>query len=282
MPSRGQECPRHTGALLTRHCCSGQCSLHRFCLSLRGDSEFGVEFGGFVEDSVFDDQLGLADVADVFGRVAVDKNQVGQFAGSDRTQVFIHAHDFGGTERRVLENLGGGDAGLVVEFEFVKESESCHGVGAGFDLDSRAIEKAGEVHHLGEGFPVGVIHAGRRSEALGEQAAADLRGETAGDGLKADGDLAGTAHELIFEDAESEIELGVVILQELDEGLDLRRVEVEASRDFSGLDEAGDGVGVFDLGKEVEDEEIDVLDFVVAEFDALGGGHFGGNVPADP
>ena len=147
--------------------------------------------------------------------------------------------------------------------------------------EAGAIEKSGELDHLGEGFFVGVFHAFGRSHASGEQSAAHLRGKAAGDGLEAGRDLSGAGHVLIFEDAEREVELGVMILEQLDEGLDLRRGEVEAGGDFSGLGEAGDGVGVFDFGEEIEDEKIDVLNFVVAELDALRGGHSGGNVSAD-
>ena len=101
------------------------------------------------------------------------------------------------------------------------------------------------------------------------------------DGPIAGRNLADAAHVLVFEDAEGQVELGVVILQQLDEGLNLRRVQVETGRNFAGLGQSGDGVRVFDFGKEIEHEKIDVLDFVVAESDTLGGGHFGGNVSAD-
>src|SRR5208282_5059600 len=187
----------------------------------------------------------------------------------------------GGVERGILQNLVGGNARLDVEFEFAMERESGHGVGAGFDGDSGTIKQAGELHHLGERCSVGFVHAGGRSQALREQAAANLRGQAAGDGLEANGDVAGAVQVLIFENAEREIELGVVILQQLDEGLDLGRSEVEAGSSFSGFDQSGDGVCVFDLGKEIQDEKIHVLNFVEAEIDALRGDHFGGNVSAD-
>ena len=48
-----------------------------------------------------------------------------------------------------------------------------------------------------------------------------------------------------------------------------------------GFGEPCDGVGVLDFGEEIQDEKVDVLNFVVAEFDTLGGGHFGGDVSAD-
>jgi len=51
--------------------------------------------------------------------------------------------------------------------------------------------------------------------------------------------------------------------------LDLGRSEIEASGDFSGLGEAGDGVGVFDFGEKVRTRKIDVLNFVVTLLDAL-------------
>jgi hypothetical protein len=93
--------------------------------------------------------------------------------------------------------------------------------------------------------------------------------------------LSSTIEVLIFEDAQGKIELGVVILKQLDEGLHLGRAEVETGAAFCGFDEASNGVGVFDVGKEIQNQEVDVLDFVVSEFDTLRGGHFGGDVPAD-
>ena len=123
----------------------------------------------------------------------------------------------------------GGDAGLDVEFEFAMEGESGHGVGAVFNGNSGAIEKAGELHHLGERFPVGLFHAGRRSHAGGEQAAADLGRQRLATGWKPRGICPGRCQILVFENAEREVELGVVILQELDEDLHLRGVEVETS-----------------------------------------------------
>ena len=62
----------------------------------------------------------------------------------------------------------------------------------------------------------------------------------------------------------------------------MRRVQIEASCNLAGLGQSRDGVRVLDLGKEVEYEKVDVLNLVVAEFDALGSSHFGGNVSADP
>ncbi len=50
---------------------------------------------------------------------------------------------------------------------------------------------------------------------------------------------------------------------------------------LGGFGEARDGVGVLDFGKEIQDEKIDVLNFVVAELDTLRGSHFGGDVSAD-
>src|ERR1700686_387845 len=143
------------------------------------------------------------------------------------------------------------------------ERESSHGVGAGLNGNSRAIKQTGEIHHLGERFSIGLVHTGGRSHAEGEQAAANLRGQPAGDGLESSGNLAGAAEVLVFEDAEGKVELGVVILQQLDEGLYLRRREVETGADLAGFDEARDGVGVLDVGKEIQDEEIHMLNFVV-------------------
>ena len=124
-------------------------------------------------------------------------------------------------------------------------------------------------------------NAGGRSHSGGEKAAANLGRKAIGDAFVAGRDLSDAGHVLVFKDAEGEIELGVVVLQKLDEGLDLGRGEVEAGCDFSGLGETGDGVGVFDFGEEVQDEKVDVLDLVIAEPDTLVGGHFGGNVSAD-
>ncbi len=245
------------------------------------DSQFGVEFGRVVEDAVFYGDEGFADVADVLCGVAVDQDEVGEFAGSDGAEIFIHAHDAGGVEGGVLQDDVGGDAGLDVEFEFAMEGESGHAVGAVFDGEAGAVEKSGEFEHFGEGFFVGVVHAWGRSHAGGEKAAADLGGETVGHGFESGRNLAGVGHVLVFENAEGEVEFGVVSLQELDEGLDGGGVEVERGGEFSGFGEAGDGVGVFDFGEEVENEKVDVLDFVVAELDALRSDHVGRDVSTD-
>src|SRR5260370_580058 len=166
--------------------------------------------------------------------------------GGDRVQL-EPPHRAGGLaagwiQSRVLQNLCRGDAGLVVEFEFAVESESSHGVGAGFDGNSSAIEQASELHHLGERLSVGLVHTGGRSQAGGEQAAANLRRQAVGDGLKAAGNLSG-AVEVIFENAEGEIELGVVVLQQLYKGQDFRRLEVETGAGFSGVNQTCRGVG---------------------------------------
>jgi len=82
---------------------------------------------------------------------------------------------------------------------------------------------------------------------------ANLCGQATGDGLEANGNVTGAVQVSIFEDIEREIELGVVVLQQLDEGLDLGRSEVETGSTVGGFDQARDGVGVFDFGKEIQD-----------------------------
>jgi len=93
------------------------------------------------------------------------------------------------------------------------QGESGHGVGAGFDGDSGAVEQAGEFHDLGPGFHIDFIFAWGWAHALGKEAAANLRGQAAGDGPVSAGNFAGAAEVFVFEDAEGEVELGVVILQ---------------------------------------------------------------------
>ena len=55
------------------------------------------------------------------------------------------------------------------------------------------------------------IPAGRSHSDI-EETATDLRGQTAGNGLKSKRNLARAHHVLIFEDAERQIEFSVVIL----------------------------------------------------------------------
>jgi hypothetical protein len=58
------------------------------------------------------------------------------------------------------------------------------------------------------------------------------------------------------------------------------RAEVEIRAAFCGFDEASNGIVVFDFGHEIQNQEIDLLDFVVSEFDTLRDGHFGRDVSA--
>ena len=196
-------------------------------LPLWSYSEFGIEFGGFVEDSIFHYYDRLSYVADVGCRVAVDQYQIGQLAGRDGAEIFIHAHDAGCVERGILQDDVGGNSGLDVDFKLTVKSESCHVVGTVFDGEAGAVEKSFELEHLGERFLVGFFHAFGRRHSGGEQAAADLRGQTIGDWAEANRNFSGRGHVLIFKDRHGEIEFGVMLLQKLDEGLDLRRVEVE-------------------------------------------------------
>src|SRR5208337_1023011 len=119
-------------------------------------SKFGIKFGGFIEDSIFHYENSFSDVADVDGGIAVDECEVGQLASGDGAQIFIHAHDAGGVEGGILQDMAWGNAGLDVEFEFAVEGESGHIVGTVFDGEAGVIEKSGEVEHLGEGFFVRV------------------------------------------------------------------------------------------------------------------------------
>ena len=48
--------------------------------------------------------------------------------------------------------------------------------------------------------------------------------------------MTGAVEILIFEDTEGEVEFGVMILQQFDEGLDGRGVEIERGSHFGGLD----------------------------------------------
>src|SRR5208282_2493355 len=201
--------------------------------------------------------------------------------GGYGAQIFVQAHDAGGVHRGILQNLVGRDAGLDVEFKFAVQGESGHGVGAGFDGNSGAIEKAGKIQHFGERLSVGFVHTGWRSQAAREQAAANLIGQAAGDGLEAAGNLSSAAQVHVFEDTEREIELGVVILKQLDEGVHLGRGEVEVGSELGRRGETDGCIRVFDVGEEIQHEEVDVLNFVVAELDTLGGGHFCGDVSAD-
>ena len=81
-----------------------------------------------------------------------------------------------------------------------------------------AIEKASKLDHLGERLFVGLVHAGGRSHAGGEQAAADLRQAVDWRRVESRGEIwPMRCHVLIFEDAQSEIQFCVVILQQFDE-----------------------------------------------------------------
>ena len=73
----------------------------------------------------------------------------------------------------------------------------------------------------------------------------------------------------------------MVILQQLDEGLHLRRIEIKLDTALGRFDQTRNCIGVLDVGEEIQDEEIDMLDFVVAELDTLRGSHFGRDVSAD-
>jgi hypothetical protein len=52
---------------------------------LGGYSQFGIEFGGFIENSVFYYYGRFSYVADVPGGISVYEDYVGQFAGGDGT-----------------------------------------------------------------------------------------------------------------------------------------------------------------------------------------------------
>jgi len=60
--------------------------------------------------------------------------------------------------------------------------------------------------------------------------------------------------------------------------LHFRRIQVEAGCELCGSSGAR-GLRVFYFGKEIEDQEIDVLDFVEAELHALRCNHVGGMWP---
>jgi hypothetical protein len=93
--------------------------------------------------------------------------------------------------------------------------------------NSGAIEQASQFHHLGERPAVCLVHSFGRCKARGEQAAANLRRQAACDGLETARNLASPIEILVFEDAQGKIELGVVVLKQLDERQNLGRAEVE-------------------------------------------------------
>jgi len=73
----------------------------------------------------------------------------------------------------------------------------------------------------------------------------------------------------------------VVLLQQRDELVHLRRVEVNACGALSRLGEAGGCARFGDIGHEVQEDEVHVLNFVGAVTHELLGNHAGRHVPAD-
>src|SRR4051812_31520164 len=77
-----------------------QCRRHRCGFSLAipagRDAEGFLNRGGVVDIAAFYDGRDLVEVVNVLRGIAVDEDQVGEFARSDYTAIFVGAHDLSG------------------------------------------------------------------------------------------------------------------------------------------------------------------------------------------
>ena len=107
--------------------------------SLRAHPGCRIHFRRPVHFTVFDEDVNMANIADVFRRVSVDKDHVGVLAGSNRSEVLLFVHDRRGFDGCNAKNFRSWNSRLVINLEFAVKRIPTTCVGPSHDLHAAVV-----------------------------------------------------------------------------------------------------------------------------------------------
>jgi len=103
------------------------------------DAKRRVKLSRLVNHAIFYNRVDVADVAHLFGGIAIDENHVRILPRSDGTEVLIEVHDLSGFDGGDAENFRCGNSGFCVDLQFTIQGIAVAFVGPGDDLNATVL-----------------------------------------------------------------------------------------------------------------------------------------------